>query len=125
MVHRAQKHLCIVNAKEDDEYEDLGEIETGTHLQRMTFGDKLMDLVLFKVVGGREVTLSWKMAQFHTTEAHMKFGKWSNPSNLANDFGNDFLIFDLSLDCDYRQSFRLDFFLISFSSPCSAPNHRL
>ena len=94
------KNICTVIPNTDDEYEDLGEIETGTHLQRMTFGDKLMDLVLFRVVGGREFTLSWKMAQFHTTEAHMKFGKWSNPSNLAKDFGNDFLIFDLSLDCD-------------------------
>ena len=73
----------------DDEYE----VETGTHLQRMTFGDKLMDLVVFKMVGGKEVTLSWKMAQFHTTEAHMKFGKWSNPNNLAKDFGNDFFLF--------------------------------
>ena len=49
------KNICTVIPNTDDEYEDWG--LTGTHLQRMTFSDKLMDLVVFKMVGGKEVTL--------------------------------------------------------------------
>ena len=88
----SNQHLHVLTNEADEEYEDLGKIASGVHLLRSNIKGDKMDCVVWKLVSGKEMLLVWKSGNFHTADAHTRFGNWAEPANLGKQWGNDFFL---------------------------------
>ena len=88
----SNQHLHVLTNETDEEYEDLGKIASGVHLLRLNQKGEKMDCALWKMVSGTEMLLMWPSGNFHTAEAHIRFGNWGEPANLGKQWGNYFFV---------------------------------
>ena len=64
----------------------------GVHVLRSNIKGDKMDCVVWKLVSGKEMLLVWKSGNFHTADAHTRFGNSAEPANLGKQWGNDFFL---------------------------------
>ena len=88
----SNQHLHVLTNEADEGYEDLGKIASGVHMLRANIKGDKMDCVVWKLVSGREMLLMWSSGNFHTAEAHTRFGNWAEPANLGKQWGNYFFV---------------------------------